>query len=115
MVAAFLGIASINLYMLRERRSGSARSVRYGYQEESDEPPSLITRVLRVLHYFGKRDLFSFLLALMALAGVLPLALPIFGTVASVAFVPAAVKASLRAWRRSQQVRIARSEAVDAS
>ncbi|MDT8436195.1 MAG: NTP transferase domain-containing protein [Gemmatimonadota bacterium] len=119
--AAFLGMASLNLYMLRTRRSGSARSVRYSYQEESSGPPSLRVRVLRFLHYFGKRDLFSLLLFLMAVAGVLPWALPIFGVAATLLFVPVTARTLLGTFRRAPRAHragaaaAARLEVVDAS
>jgi len=99
-VASFLGLTNINLYLARERSSGSARSVKYGYQDETKEV-TLLTRVLRVLHYVGKRDMFSVVILLLAIFGQLTLLLPIVGIGATLLLVPATTKAVVgAAWRR---------------
>lgn len=88
-------------------RSDAARSVRYGYQEDRGESPGLLTRILRLLHHFGKRDVFAFVLFVFALAGQLPLALPIFGIAATLILLPITARASFRVIQKTRRVRIA--------
>jgi len=104
-VALFLSVVNINLYMIREQKSGSARSIEYGYQKDHGEKPGAWTRVLRVLHYFGKRDMFSFVLFLFAIVGKLPLALPVLGLAATFLLLPATVRATFGVIRRTRQAK----------
>lgn len=106
-VGLFLSLVNINVYMLREQKSGSARSIQYGYQQDRGEEPGLWTRVLRMLHTFGKRDMFAFALFLFALAGLLPLALPVFGLAATFLLLPATARATFGVIQKTRQVRIA--------
>jgi len=99
-VASFLGLANINLYLARERSSGSARSVRYGYQDETKNATPL-TYVMRVMHYVGKRDMFSIVIMLLAMFGRLTLLLPMVGIGATLVLLPTTTKALVgAAWRR---------------
>lgn len=98
-VSAVLALSSIHLYLLAEGKSGSARSVRYAYQETPSPGPA--ARLLRVLYYAGKRDVFSMIALLLALVGQLPLALPIVGIGGPLLLVPTTVQAARRAMRRS--------------
>lgn len=113
--AAIVGLTSISLTLWRENRSGSARAVRYAYQETAEDGRAgALTRVFRFLHYFGKRDVFSLIVLLMALAGLLPYVLPIFAVGGAAALVPATVLAAVRAHGRMIGAPMARAEAADA-
>jgi len=98
--AALLSLANINLYLLREGRSGSALSVRYGFEEGE----GIVQRVMRGLQYLGKRDLLSFLAFVLALLGQLPLALPLFGVGATLLLLPATVKANISLYLRNRKL-----------
>lgn len=97
--AAVVSLANINLYLLREGRSGSALSVQYGF--EKGRGP--VARVMRVLKYLGKRDLLSFLVLVLAVLGRLPLALPVFGAGATLLLLPTTVKANISLFLRNRE------------
>lgn len=94
LVAAALSLANIQFYLLREKASGSALSVEYGYQEGD----GLGSRVLRLLHVLGKRDVLAFLVLVMAAVGQLPLAVPVFGAGAALLLFPATLHANLTSY-----------------
>lgn len=99
--AAFVGITNITLYLVRAGDSGSARAVRYGYREPS-AGADWRTWLPRLFHNLGKRDMFAFLVMLMAVAGILPLALPLFAGAAVLLLVPYTIGANLRQIQRSR-------------
>ncbi|MFQ5536262.1 MAG: NTP transferase domain-containing protein [Gemmatimonadota bacterium] len=100
-VGALLSVLNINAYLLRERNSGSAHAVEYGYQNGD----GFFHRVMQVLHYLGRRDLFSFLGFLLAVMGQLPLALPLFGVGATLFLLPATTQANLSSYLRRRRQR----------
>ncbi|MGI9627392.1 MAG: NTP transferase domain-containing protein, partial [Longimicrobiales bacterium] len=73
--ATILSLGNINLYLARQKKSGSALSVPYSYKEGT----GLVHRILRSFSALGRRDSFSFLAFMLAVIGLLPLALPLFG------------------------------------
>lgn len=93
-VSTLLSLANINMYLVRAG-TGSALTVQYHYQEGDDREPSILQRLWQFMHYFGKRDLIAFIAFALALAGQLPLALPIFGIGATVFLLPATTRANL--------------------
>jgi len=93
-VATLLSLGNIHLYLLREGESGSALDVRYGYEEGDDLP----SRLMRIFHYLGKRDVFSFLVLLLAVVGQLPAGLLIFGAGTTLLLLPATLRANLGSW-----------------
>lgn len=94
LVAAGASLANIHFYLLREEESGSALSVEYAYQRGD----GLGSRVMRVLHYLGKRDVLAFLVLVMAAIGQIPLALPAFGAGAALLLFPATLHANVSSW-----------------
>jgi len=103
-LSAVLSLTNINLYLAQGRTSGSARSVKYGYQRENSDP-NMLTRLLRVLHYFGKRDLFSLCVLILAIFGQITLVLPVFGIAATLVLLPATTRAVVgAAWRNRRGV-----------
>lgn len=93
-VSTLLSLANINMYLVRAG-TGSALTVQYHYQDEDDREAGVVQRLWRFMHYFGKRDLIAFIAFALALAGQLPLALPIFGIGATVFLLPATTRANL--------------------
>ncbi|RMH20635.1 MAG: hypothetical protein D6701_03605 [Gemmatimonadetes bacterium] len=102
-VAAAGSIANLMAYVAREKRSGSFLSVRYGYEDGT----GWFARVMRVLHFMGKRDFFAFFAFVLALFGQLPLALPLFGVGATLLLFPATLKANVSSWMRHRRARAA--------
>ncbi|MDP2958994.1 MAG: NTP transferase domain-containing protein [Longimicrobiales bacterium] len=98
LVAAAASLANINVYLRREGKSGSALSVRYAYQEGD----GFLARLFQALHWFGKRDLISLVVLLLAVVGQLPLGLPIFGVGAVLFLFPATLQANLTQWLRTR-------------
>jgi len=98
--AAALSLMNINMYLVRERKSGSALSVRYAYRQGT----GAVSRIMRAVHYLGRRDLFSFLVLLLAVVGRLPLALPLFGLGATLLLLPATTHANLSDFFRARRV-----------
>ncbi len=94
--SAFVSMVSISIYLLRQKGSGSALAVRYGFQDGN----GVVSRVMRVVQYFGKRDMLAFLVLLLAVVGQLPLGLPLFGIGATFLLLPATVMANLSSFRR---------------
>lgn len=84
-VSTALSLANINVHLMRLGDTGSALDVEYGY-EEGIGPAS---RILRGLHYLGKRDVFSLILLGLAVVGQLPLALVLFGVGVTTLLLPA--------------------------
>ena len=107
-LAGAASILNLTLSVRREKRSGSFLSVRYGYEDGT----GLGSRVMRVVHFMGKRDFFAFLALVLAIVGQLPLALPLFGVGATFLLFPATLKVNLSSWAR---VRTANAEAQSAS
>ena len=98
-VAGTASILNLTLSVRREQRSGSFLSVRYGYQDGT----GLGSRVMRVVHFMGKRDFFAFLALTLAVVGQLPLALPLFGVGATLLLFPATLKVNLSSWARARR------------
>ena len=69
-----LSFLSLYIYLIRTRRGGTILAVEYGYEKENDR----FSRILQRLDYFGKRDVFSFILLVMAIIGRLPDMLLVF-------------------------------------
>jgi 1L-myo-inositol 1-phosphate cytidylyltransferase / CDP-L-myo-inositol myo-inositolphosphotransferase len=99
-LAAAVSLGNINFYLLREGKSGSALTVKYHYQERA----TLFARVWQILHYFGKRDLLSFLAFFLAAIGQLPLALPMFGVGATLFLLPATTTANVSLFLRTRRL-----------
>ena len=97
-VAGAASILNLTLSVRREQRSGSFLSVRYGYQDGT----GLGSRVMRVVHFMGKRDFFALLALTLAVVGQLPLALPLFGVGATLLLFPATLKVNLSSWARAR-------------
>jgi len=97
LIAASLSMLNISMYLIRQRESGSALAVRYGFQRGTGP----LSRILRVVQYFGKRDLMAFLVLLLAMAGQLPLALALFGVGGTFLLLPATTLVNLPSLRRS--------------
>lgn len=95
-------IANLTSYVAREKKSGSFLSVRYSYQDGT----GLGSRIMRVVHFMGKRDFFAFLALAFAVLGQLPLALPLFGIGATVLLFPATLHANLSSWLRQRRGRV---------
>lgn len=87
-------IANLTSYVAREKSSGSFLSVRYSYQDKT----GLGSRIMRVVHFMGKRDFFAFLALVLAVVGQLPLALPVFGVGATLLLFPATLHANVSSW-----------------
>lgn len=83
-VSGILSLASISLYLTRQQGSGSALSIRYGFYDGT----GIASRVMRVVNYFGKRDMLAFLVFLLALVGRLPLGFGAFGVGATLILLP---------------------------
>ncbi|MFQ5747262.1 MAG: NTP transferase domain-containing protein [Gemmatimonadota bacterium] len=101
--AVSASLANIHVYLRREKESGSALSVQYGWEEGTDG----FRRLMRVLKYFGKRDVMAFEVMLLAIVGQLPLVLPIAGVGATALLLPATTVANVRSlwrFRRSHKV-----------
>ena len=98
--AAAFSLANINFYLLREGKSGSALTVRYGHQSGE----GLLATIMRFVHYLGKRDLLSFLVLALAVLGQLPLALPLFGVGATLFLLPATTAANLSRVPRTRRM-----------
>lgn len=99
--ATVVSLGNINLYLARQRRSGSALSVPYSYKDGS----GLINRTLRSFSFLGRRDSFSFLAFLLAIFGVLPLALPLFGVGAALLLLPTTIHANVSDLLRARRAR----------
>jgi CDP-L-myo-inositol myo-inositolphosphotransferase len=97
LVSASASMVAISVYLIRAKTSGSALSVPYGFKRGT----GLVSRVLRVLQFFGKRDMFAFLAMLLALLGQLPLALPIVGIGATFILLPATIAVNLSPFRKT--------------
>ncbi len=96
LVSASASMVAISAYLIRAKTSGSALSVPYSFKSGT----GLISRVLKVLQYLGKRDMFAFLAMLLAIVGQLPLALPIVGIGATFILLPATVAVNQRPFRQ---------------
>lgn len=94
--AAFLSLVNIQMVLHRDGTSGSALSVRYAHQQ--GEGP--VHRLFQAVHAFGKRDLISFVVLLLAVVGQLPLGLPILGVGATLFLFPATLQANVSHWLR---------------
>jgi 1L-myo-inositol 1-phosphate cytidylyltransferase / CDP-L-myo-inositol myo-inositolphosphotransferase len=99
LVMGAASIANLTSYVAREKDSGSFLSVQYGYQTGA----GLGSRIMRVVHFMGKRDFFAFLALVLAVFGQLPLALPIFGVGATLLLFPATLQANLSSWLRHRR------------
>jgi len=99
LVAAGASIANLTLTVSREQSSGSFLAVEYGYEEGT----GIGSRIMRVLHFLGKRDFLAFFALLLAALGRLPLALALFGAGATVFLFPATLKANLTSWARQRR------------
>jgi CDP-L-myo-inositol myo-inositolphosphotransferase len=98
---AILSIANILAYLSRQGE-GSARAVRYAFWRNN----GFFGRAMRVLQNFAKRDVMAFLVFLLALAGQLPLALPILAVIVTVFSLPITLHANLstrRGWTGSRR------------
>ncbi len=91
LVSASLSMASISIYLMRQKGSGSALAIRYGFQDGS----GLLSRVLRAARSFGRRDMFAFLVFALAVVGQLPFGLALFGLGSTFLLLPVTVKANL--------------------
>ncbi|MHB1194723.1 MAG: NTP transferase domain-containing protein [Longimicrobiales bacterium] len=94
--SALLSLVNIQMVLHRDGTSGSALSVRYAHQEGE----SLVHRLFQAVHAFGKRDLISFVVLVLALFGQLPLGLPILGVGATLFLLPATLQANVSHWIR---------------
>lgn len=99
LAATVLSVGNIYASLLRAGESGSARAMRYGYEEGE----GFVSRVMQVAHYLGKRDVFSFLLMSLAVVGHLPFGLIIFGSATVLLLLPATTKANLDTWLASRE------------
>ncbi len=90
LVAGVLSIGNIALYLVRHRESGSALSIRYGFQEGS----GVVSRVMRFVQYLGKRDLLAFLVMVLAIVGQLPFGLVLFGVGGTLVLFPVTAMAN---------------------
>lgn len=98
-VAGAASILNLTMSVRRGQRSGSFLSVQYGYQDGAD----LGSRVMRVMHFMGKRDFFAFIALALAVVGQLPLALPLFGVGATLLLFPATLEVNLSSWARARR------------
>ncbi len=94
--AAVLSLVNIQMVLHRDGTSGSALSVRYAHQEGE----GMVHRLFQAVHAFGKRDLISFAVLVLAVFGQLPLGLPILGVSATVFLLPATLQANVSHWLR---------------
>lgn len=95
-VACTIGIVNMNLFLVRRGGSGSARTYRWSYQEDVPSPGP-VTRLLRVLHYAGKRDVFSFAALVAALTGKIFYGLPLVGIPSALFLAPLSIQTLVRA------------------
>lgn len=96
LVSASLSMMAISFYLLRRKGSGSALALQYGFQNGT----GILSRVLRVVQYLGRRDMFAFLALVLAVIGQLPMGLVLFGIGATFVLLPATITASLSAFRQ---------------
>ena len=96
LVSASLSMMAILFYLLRHKGSGSALTVQYGFQNGT----GILSRVLRMVQYLGKRDMFAFLVLVLAVIGQLPMGLVLFGFGATFVLLPATIRANLPAFRQ---------------
>ncbi len=82
-VFALGAFVNLYIYLLRRKKSGSLLAVQHGF-ERGNGP---VARVIRILQYLTKRDVFAFLMLVLAIVGQLPLALPFFAIATSVVFI----------------------------
>ncbi|HSW28121.1 MAG TPA: NTP transferase domain-containing protein [Longimicrobiales bacterium] len=94
--AAVLSLVNIQMVLHRDGTSGSALSVRYAHQEGE----SMVHRLFQAVHAFGKRDLISFVVLVLAVLGQLPMGLPILGVGATLFLFPATLQANVSHWLR---------------
>ena len=98
-VAGAASILNLTMSVRRDQDSGSFLSVRYGYQDGT----GLVSRVMRVVHFMGKRDFFAFFALTLAVVGQLPLALPLFGVGATLLLFPATLSVNLSSRARARE------------
>lgn len=79
-IAAFgltaAALASLYVFLLRRRRSGSLLAVEYRFWDRQDP----LSRFVKAGEPFMRRDVFAFLFMLLGVLGLLPLALPLTAT-----------------------------------
>lgn len=97
-ISGILSLASISLFLTRQKGSGSALSIRYSYQEGT----GLGSRVMRVVQYLGKRDMLAFLVFVLAVVGQLPLGFLVFGLGATFLLLPVTVMPHFALARRRE-------------
>ena len=100
LISAVVGIASIMIYLARQRTSGSALSVKYGFQSGT----GIISRVMRVMQYLTKRDVMAFVVMMLAIFGLLPWFVVAYGVGMTLMFLPATVMANFNLPGRRQPV-----------
>jgi len=95
---AVAGLGTLYSYLWRRGESGSLLAVDYDFWNQDD----LLSRALRVGQYLTKRDVFAFILMILAIIGQLPLALPFFAGATFIVFAYSLkMKASLLRARRT--------------
>ncbi len=106
-VTALISLTKIQLILLTRGDSGSAVSIRYGYENGT----SPLSRLMRWAHWLGKRDMFAFLTLQLGVLGRLHLALPLFGILGSLLLLPTVARVDLPALWRSESLPASRPEA----
>lgn len=99
LAATFVSVVNLSIYLIVRKKSGSFLAIRYGYEEGND----VLSRVMRVAHYSGKRDLLAFLAMALAIVGLLPLGLLLFGFGATLLLLPASIKVNLESIGRGRR------------
>jgi CDP-L-myo-inositol myo-inositolphosphotransferase len=79
---AVAGLGTLYSYLWRRGKSGSLLAVDYDFWNQDD----LLSRLLRVGQYLMKRDVFAFIVMILAIFGQLPLALPFFAGATFIVF-----------------------------
>lgn len=82
-VLATAAVTSLYIFLARRRASGSLLAVEYRFWDRQDR----LSRFIRLGEPLLRRDAFAFLFMMLAVVGVLPLALPLAATGALFAFV----------------------------
>jgi choline kinase len=89
-VACTLGLINIALYLSKQGESGSARTVRYGYQKP--QKAGLLTWFLRKVHYLGTREMFSYGAMVAGISGYMLYGLVIPGVLSVIVLIPITIK-----------------------